>query len=163
MNTHWKIFNIINLICLTLVISCCSQALFINPQPVNTFRGNFFYSFIIIAIIVVIINCLHNIFLTRLCVDSRRMIFTRQIFFWILLSVFAGIISLFIFYTSLEIYLRFQFTGGYKRSGGLRYFKQFVSISVTGLYIIIAQVILFFRIKRSYQHRLDNSIDEIGN
>lgn len=163
MNTHWKIFNIINLICLTLVVSCCSQVLFSYTQSLNTGRPKMFFALTIIMLLVVVINCLHNLFLTRFCTDGREMTFKRRIFFWILFIFFAGIMSLFIYYTSKEIYFQFRFTGAYKPIGGLRYFKQFLFISVTGLYIMIAQVLLFFTIKRLHQRRLDNSVAEIGS
>jgi len=164
MNTHWKIFNIVNLICLTLVISCCGWTVFTNPQSIDTVRGKLFYAFIIVAILVVTLNSLHNIFLTRLYTYSGRMTLTRQVFFWLLLVVFAGVMSLFIYYTSLELYLRFEYMHSpYKRMGGVRYFKQFLSISVTGLYIIVAQSILFFKIKHSYRQKVKDTINDIGS
>lgn len=164
MNIHWKIFNVINFICLTLVISYCAWAVFANPPSIDTLTGKLFYGFIIIAILAVTINCLHNVFLTRLYADSSRMTTNRQIFFWFLLVIFAGVISLFIYYSWLELYLRLiNMHGAYKRMGGVRYFTQFLSISISGLYIIVAQVILFFRIKRSYRLGLNNSVAEIGN
>ena len=163
MNTHWKIFNIVNLICLTFVISIFAWPLFTHPGSIHTLRDKVFYAVVIIIILVVIINCLHNIFLTRLCADGGRMTLTRQIFFWILLVLFAVIMSLFIYNTCQEVYFRFYYKGPYRRAGGLLYFNQFVSLSVTGLYLVIAQIILFFTIRKSYRCRLDNSVNEIGN
>lgn len=162
MNIHWKIFNVVNFICLTLVISCCARSIFAGTISADTLRGKLYYAFIITAILVVVINCLH-VYLTRLCFNGERLTLTRQIFFWVQLVLFIGVMSLFIYYTSLEIYLRFRFTGGYKRMGGLRYFNQFLSISVSGLYIIVTQAILFFTTKRSYRQQLNNSIDKIGS
>lgn len=163
MNTHWKIFNIINVICLTLVTICCGSIFFNGLQQVNSRASNLFYAFIIVIILIAIINCLHNIHLTQLYANGGEIILRRGIFFWMLFVPFTGVISFFIYYTTLDIYIRFHFTGAYKRIGGIRFSKQFLAISFMGLYIVIAQVILFNRIKKSYRLRSYDSINEIGN
>jgi len=158
MNTHWKIFNIVNLICLTLIIGFISVNLYFYERP----SDYLFYVVIFSIILVVTTNCIHNISLTKLCVTGEKMILGRKILFWILLILFAAIIFFFVYLTYDEIERDLRYNT-YGRKVRLKYLLQFLSISVTGLYISGAQVVLFFKTRRSYQSLLSSSVDEIGN
>ncbi len=162
MNTHWKIFNIVNLICIILIVGFFSVNLYLNPFPIDRPSDNFFYVALVLIILVVTANCLHNIFLTKFCAASERMKVGRKVFFWILLILFAGIISFFVYLAYDEINHQLKYYTHW-HNFRLNYLLQFLSISATGLYISGAQVALFFRIKRSYRQGLDNFVDEIGS
>jgi len=162
MNSHWKIFNVINIICLTLIVGFISWNLYQTPFTVERPSDNFFYVIIFLIIAVVTINCLHNVFLTKLYAAGDKMKLGRKILFWILLLLFATLISFFSYLTYVEIDQQLK-PDIYPRNYRLKYLLQFLSISATGLYIIGAQLILFFRIRRSYRQRIKNTINEIGS
>jgi|GEM_PF-5108404 len=163
MNIYWKIFNIVNLICLTLVAYFLALPFLAGRYHLNNSKDFFLYAIVILMILAVVFNCLHNIYLTRLCTNRARMSLTRKIWFWTLLALFAAVMWLFIYYTCEAIFFRLKFTGAYKPTSSIKYFKQMSSISITGLYIIIAQIILFFRIKQSYMKEVKDTISEIGS
>lgn len=164
MNKHWKIFNVINLICLTLVISLVGLPHFNDPYPLADIRDIFLYVLIALIPVTVISNCLHNIFLTRIYAAGKGLSTIRKIFFWILLTLFTIIVLFFLFQFLSSLYFRLKYTGAYRSPDfKSRIFIELLSFSVTGFYIIVMQVILFFRIKRFYRQKLDSFIDEIGS
>ena len=163
MNIHWKIFNVINFICLTLIISLIGWPLFKNSRPLNNAIDLVFYVFVILIPMVVTINCLHNLSLTKVYTASEKLTIIRKISFWILLALFTLIILACIYQFFNTLHILMKSTGAYKPYLNLRIFIQVLSISVTGIYIILMQVNLFFKINRSYRQGLDNFIDEIGS
>jgi hypothetical protein len=163
MNTHWKIFNVINLICLVLV-----STFFIWPDisgfhSLDNSQDVSFYSVIIIIWLIVICNSLHNIFLTKIYASCEKLTLFRKVCFWVLLSLFSMIVLGLTFQFIVGLSLRIKYSAAYRPYLNYSTLLKFLSVSLTGLYIIVMQIILFFRIKRSYVQSLDNFIDEIGS
>lgn len=163
MNIHWKIFNVVNLICLALTTSFFVWRLGAFYRPLNDSADFLFYGILLSVFLAVIIDCVNNIFLTRLHADGRNLTLTRKICFWILLILFVGAISLFAYNTAYVTWRYFRYTGAYKPYFNQRYLMHVLSISVTGLYIIIMQIVLFFRIRSSYRQAIKDTISEIGS
>jgi hypothetical protein len=137
--------------------------LFSRPHPLNKITDIFFYLIIFLMLLIVITNCLHNIFLTKVYAAGGRLTTIKKTGFWILLILFTTIVLAFTYQFFISLSLRRRYTGAYRPYFNLRIFAQTLSISITGFYIIAMQVILFFSIKRSYRQELDNSIDELGS
>src|SRR4051812_10572099 len=135
MNIHWKIFNIVNLICLTLIARFLAWPLF--TYSLNNFKDKLFFTIVMITILVVVINCLHNIFLTKKLAMQGNLRLTRKIFFWVFFILFSTIISIVVYNTpeTLRFYFKNRNTLG--ETFRLRQSILILSISVTGLYIMV--------------------------
>ena len=164
MNTNWKIFNILNLICLVMITGFFVWRFSSDIQPINNSVDVFFYGVLASIWLTVIINCIHNISLTRLLTEGRNLSLSRKIFFWLLLILFAAVVIFYGFLTATEIQRYFyQPDGAYNYQVSLKYFIQIISISIVGIYIVIGQIILFFKIRRSYGQGIKETIEEIGS
>jgi hypothetical protein len=162
MNIHWKIFNVLNLICLTLVTGFFVLPIIQHPYPVNDLLDTFFYVITGFVMLIVIINCLHNIFLTRLLDSTQKLTATRKVFYWILLLLFMIVILVFAYSFVEHLATVFTQTGAYQSYFKPRLFTESLSVTVTGFYIIVMQIKLFRKIKNHSRQELDDSIDEIG-
>ncbi len=162
MNAHWRIFNILNLICLTLYTSFVVWPIFERP-PLDLLHHKLFYLINLLVLLIVVVNCIHNIILTGILASERYFTLIRKIFFWILYTLFTAVILVIVYFIPDVLLYYFREKGTLLESFNLRQVVQMLSILATGLYIIVMQIILFFKIKRSYRRGLNNSVDEIGN
>ena len=161
MNTHWKIFNIVNLTCISLVTS-----LFIWPilrdSDLSASTNRFFYIVGLSILLVVTANCLHNISLTRLLTVERNLTLTRKIFFWILCILFSAVILVFAYQTP-DAFLHYYLFRETPHTSYLRPAIHILSISITGLYTMAMQIILFYRIRKYYRQGIKDTIDGMGS
>jgi hypothetical protein len=162
MNLHWKIFNVINLICLTLVISLFVQDIFNFSRSLDDISDVFSYVVVCLIPIIVVTNCLHNISLTKIYTTGEKLTSFRKVYFWILLSLFLIIVFGAIFQFIFGLTIKIQYSGYYQAPFIYRILLQLLSVSITGLYIIVMQLRIFFKIKSSSRQELDNSINQLG-
>jgi hypothetical protein len=161
MNIHWKIFNVINMIHLVMVTGIFLWPFFLGfGSSFSDPRDIIFFVFLVLVVFTVIINCLHNISLTRVLAAGRKLTTLRKVGFWILLILFAAVVFLFI--QQLFVQLSVRFTRAYIPRSNTNNLIKALSISLTGVYIIVMQMILFSSIKNAYRQNLDDSINEIG-
>jgi hypothetical protein len=161
MNIHWKIFNVLNLICLVLVVGYFGFPFITRFEYAST-RENSFYISLLFFLLTVGINCLHNISLSRMLAAGKKMGLGRKIFFWIMLTLFAFIAAVFTYLAIVQFEERLGNPRQYRYYYNMRSFIQVISIAVTSIYVTVMQIILFFKISGSYKQEIEQSINEIG-
>lgn len=163
MNLHWKIFKIANLICLALITIFFIWPIITQPALTSKIR-NYFYAIIILINATAIINCVLNISLVNILVSGERLTLKRKILFWIFLVLFAATVLLFGYGFCHELLRILNYkTGGYKPHISWWNLMIPLFISITGIYVIIVQIVIFFKKESAYRKSLDQFIDEIGS
>ena len=164
----WKVFRIGNITEIIVIVSLFGYGIYQNPLSFKNSDDIIVSIFLYTIPLGAVLNSIHNLILLSYKNTGKKLSLRRKIFFWCVLIFFIGVVCL-ISYGVFSSYSKWKFL----QSGKPQYSKDIIVkmllvnlaglvFVLNGIYIICAQISLFFRLKRDYELSSILLIDEIG-